>query len=513
MADLAVTAHPHPKVALPARANSSGRQAEAAFAFSLEQLLQGGVVPRHPLAADLLGAERDPMDRGDRAADEIADRSRKRLQARRLEMIDDSGNADAAPPVQQERDHARPVSADHDDAGSPGERVDRGKAGPPADPAEVQAAPQTADSGMPVNAVPQSPRHGAQGTAAPVPSAPGVSQLPLAGAAEAAEPAMTAPAPGQPAASVIREADVLVSQSSSALAPTAALAAEQFQGQGHRLRPASPGSPLGAAPAVPAAAGSEKPVQPAPDVAARLEAAGRAGGPQTAAGTAIAGAADPGATAAAAGVQATQGQSAAMAATAGTAAFPPDKTLTAPSPASASDAQSPAGIAAGPAFGGAQTAATRTAGAPTRTDPFQQRIVGDQVSVHIKKAVQEGMDRIEIRLKPEALGRVDVRLELGPEGRVVATVTADQRHTLELLRSDARSLERALQEAGLQTDDGSLNFNLRSGGDDRPGRHDARPTAAPLLAEPGTDGGDGQTALPPGFGQAAARPDGLDIHA
>jgi flagellar hook-length control protein FliK len=67
--------------------------------------------------------------------------------------------------------------------------------------------------------------------------------------------------------------------------------------------------------------------------------------------------------------------------------------------------------------------------------------------VHIKKAVQEGTDRIEIRLKPESLGRVDVRLELGPEGRVVATIIADQRHTLELLRSDARSLERALQEA------------------------------------------------------------------
>jgi hypothetical protein len=123
------------------------------------------------------------------------------------------------------------------------------------------------------------------------------------------------------------------------------------------------------------------------------------------------------------------------------------------------------------------------------------------------------MDRIEIRLKPEALGRVDVRLELGPEGRVVATVTADQRHTLELLRSDARSLERALQEAGLQTDSGSLNFNLRSGGEERSGPHNGRPAAAPLLTESGTDSRSGQTALPPGFGRASARPDGIDIHA
>ena len=99
---------------------------------------------------------------------------------------------------------------------------------------------------------------------------------------------MTAPAPGQQTASVIRDADVLVSQSSAALAPTAALAAEQFQGQAHRHRPAPPGSSPGAAPATPATGGIEGPVQPVADVAARLEAAGRAGGPQAAGGTAVA---------------------------------------------------------------------------------------------------------------------------------------------------------------------------------------------------------------------------------
>jgi flagellar hook-length control protein FliK len=204
-----------------------------------------------------------------------------------------------------------------------------------------------------------------------------------------------------------------------------------------------------------------------------------------------------------------------MTATASTAPSSPDKTLVAPSSASASDARGPAGIAASSALGDSQMArqTTRTAGAPARADPFQQRIAGDQVSVHIKKAVQEGTDRIEIRLKPEALGRVDVRLELGSEGRVVATVTADQRHTLELLRSDARNLERALQEAGLQTDSGSLNFNLRSGGEERPGSRDGHPAAAPLLAESGADIRSGQTPPPPAFGRASARPDGIDIHA
>jgi flagellar hook-length control protein FliK len=215
---------------------------------------------------------------------------------------------------------------------------------------------------------------------------------------------------------------------------------------------------------------------------------------------------------AAPGVQAAQGQNGAMAATAASSL---DKSLAAPSSASASDARNPAGVAASPALGDSQIArqASATTGARARADPFQQRFVGDQVSVHIKKAVQEGTDRIEIRLKPEALGRVDVRLEFGPEGRVVATVTADQRHTLELLRSDARSLERALQEAGLQTDSGSLNFNLRNGGDERPGPRDGHPATAPLPAESGADSRSGQTAPPSDFGRASARPDGIDIHA
>src|SRR3546814_824286 len=38
------------------------------------------------------------------------------------------------------------------------------------------------------------------------------------------------------------------------------------------------------------------------------------------------------------------------------------------------------------------------------------------------------------------------------------------RSTLDLLQRDARGLERALQEAGVKTDSGSLSFNLRGQG-------------------------------------------------
>ncbi|HEX6979957.1 MAG TPA: flagellar hook-length control protein FliK [Alphaproteobacteria bacterium] len=87
-----------------------------------------------------------------------------------------------------------------------------------------------------------------------------------------------------------------------------------------------------------------------------------------------------------------------------------------------------------------------------------------QVAVHVTKAAIEGNDRISIRLSPAELGRIDVRLDFSPDGRVQAVFAADRPHTVELLQRDARDLARALQDAGLQTDSGSLSFNLRNGG-------------------------------------------------
>jgi len=102
-----------------------------------------------------------------------------------------------------------------------------------------------------------------------------------------------------------------------------------------------------------------------------------------------------------------------------------------------------------------------------RTSAPSQPPVTEQISVQISKAVKAGIDRIDIQLRPKELGRVDVRLELTGDGKVNATVTVDTRETLELLKTDARGLERALDDAGLKSDSNSLNFNLR-GQDGRP---------------------------------------------
>ncbi len=85
----------------------------------------------------------------------------------------------------------------------------------------------------------------------------------------------------------------------------------------------------------------------------------------------------------------------------------------------------------------------------------------DQVAVHIAKAAADGADKINIKLKPVSLGQIEVQLDVAADGRVHAVIAADKPETLDLLQRDARGLERALNDAGLRTDSGSLSFNLR----------------------------------------------------
>lgn len=109
--------------------------------------------------------------------------------------------------------------------------------------------------------------------------------------------------------------------------------------------------------------------------------------------------------------------------------------------------------------GRAQAAAPATATATTpRTLPAQ---VLEQISVHIDKAVKDGLDTVKIQLKPVELGKIEIKLEVASDGKVTATVTADKRETLAMLQNDQRGLEKALQDAGLKPDSSTTSFNLR----------------------------------------------------
>ena len=97
-----------------------------------------------------------------------------------------------------------------------------------------------------------------------------------------------------------------------------------------------------------------------------------------------------------------------------------------------------------------QQSQQNTAAKAAAARPFSlpRQAIVDQVTVQITKAINSGADKINIQLKPASLGRVDVQLEVGHDGR-------------DLLQKNARDLEQALEDAGLQMDQDSLSFNLR----------------------------------------------------
>ena len=83
----------------------------------------------------------------------------------------------------------------------------------------------------------------------------------------------------------------------------------------------------------------------------------------------------------------------------------------------------------------------------------------DQVNVSIKHGINSGIDRMVIQLDPADLGRVEIKMDV-QDGRAHVLVTAEKTDTLDLLQRDARSLERALAEAGLDADTSGMEFQL-----------------------------------------------------
>jgi flagellar hook-length control protein FliK len=90
-----------------------------------------------------------------------------------------------------------------------------------------------------------------------------------------------------------------------------------------------------------------------------------------------------------------------------------------------------------------------------------QNPIPAQISLHVKTAVADGSSKITIQLDPEDLGKLDIRLHVKADGKTGIVITADNGNTLNLLQRDAHNLLRALHDAGLQADSGSLSFNLR----------------------------------------------------
>ena len=141
----------------------------------------------------------------------------------------------------------------------------------------------------------------------------------------------------------------------------------------------------------------------------------------------------------------------------------------------------------------AVTANARTDAPSTSQAAARAATPTDQVMFQIQRALPAGGDKITIHLLPRELGRVEVTLELGDDVPIRAVVSVDRAETLDLLQRDARDLERALSDAGFDTDDQSLSFTLSDDGEAQDSDDDD--LADGVLADADDDDADTTAAL------------------
>src|SRR5690606_4680760 len=91
----------------------------------------------------------------------------------------------------------------------------------------------------------------------------------------------------------------------------------------------------------------------------------------------------------------------------------------------------------------------------------QQQLNLPQIAFELARQMQDGNTRFQIRLDPPELGRIDVRLDIDQSGKVNARLVVEKAETLDLMQRDQRGLERALQQAGLDSAKTNLEFSLK----------------------------------------------------
>src|SRR5690606_20023045 len=82
------------------------------------------------------------------------------------------------------------------------------------------------------------------------------------------------------------------------------------------------------------------------------------------------------------------------------------------------------------------------------------------IAFEMVRQIRGGASRFEIMMDPPEMGRIDVRLDIDSAGNLHARMAVERPETLDLLQRDARALERALAQAGLDTGRTNLEFSL-----------------------------------------------------
>jgi flagellar hook-length control protein FliK len=130
------------------------------------------------------------------------------------------------------------------------------------------------------------------------------------------------------------------------------------------------------------------------------------------------------------------------------------------------------------------------------------------LAVEIAANVKSGKSSFEIRLDPADLGRIDVRVQIDQNGQVTSHLTVEKPETLSMLRQDAPQLQQALNDAGLKTGSGGLQFSLRDQSSGQNGGNDGNRNAQRLII---TDEDAVPASVAGRYGRSTGSSSGVDI--
>jgi flagellar hook-length control protein FliK len=83
------------------------------------------------------------------------------------------------------------------------------------------------------------------------------------------------------------------------------------------------------------------------------------------------------------------------------------------------------------------------------------------VPLEIGLGALQGRRMLELRLSPEDLGTIEIRLDVSSDSTMKADIRADRADTLAMMMRDAPALRHALDQTGMTTTPDSLSFSLR----------------------------------------------------
>jgi len=113
-------------------------------------------------------------------------------------------------------------------------------------------------------------------------------------------------------------------------------------------------------------------------------------------------------------------------------------------------------------MGGSTGAATGTTSADAAAAPLPVRGSPETVanlSAQIIRNLDAQTTRFDVALDPAGLGHVDVRVEIGADGRVSAAMSFDNPQAAAQLKTQAADIQKALTQAGFDLS-GGLSFDV-----------------------------------------------------